>query len=492
MAGTVYTSDYLAEYYNGAAWTAFADNVVISAEGSASQALSDNGAGFGDEAITDLTLVLRLAPFIALDFARLPIRVTFTINAGSQVAFVGEVAEADGDLDTVTLHGESMLASLPGRTRDYYSPLRRRRAPATKTTASSVEDPDNGAYVGGLINELFWRAGGRPNEQSGTYPSAAFYYSCEQAIRAPDWSWVAGENGYEEIKRLAQAVGGQIAQGMDGVIRYKQPLTMVGSVAQTFTIADFRELTWRAVSRDQYAKTFTMSYTPRRALPVQEVVNDTTYRTVAAGETLTIDLEPRYPVVASSWVLDAGTLKEKNLTITFFDGALAAYHATTGFTTTTTVKAMRLTIAVTNHTSRHMQISKIVVSGSPVAPGEVETVTVGSGDPARIMEENAFVQTKAHALALVTMALSFYGVARAVRTLTELVYSTARTIGETVALTVSELSLSAAPHIILTKRHTETGRVMELELVDAAGLPALADYWLVASGAQSGTHKIAW
>lgn len=491
MPGAGYTSDYLVEYKTGGTWTAIADaSVLPDLSGAAEMGISDNGIAFGDETSTSCSIKVKRETVAALVFPRLPIRVTFTINAASAVAFVGEVAGWSGDLDTVTWECESMLASLPGRTRDYYSPLRYRRPPATKTTASSVEDPDNGAYVGGLINELMWRAGGRPFEQIGTYPTADFYYSCEQAIRAPDWSWVAGENGYEEIKRLARAVGGQIYQGMDGVVRYKQPLTLVGAAAATYTIADFHDLSEQGAARDQYAKTFTMSYTPRRVHPQQEVINDTTYRTVPAGEPITIDIEPKHPLY--SVALDGGTLKDKNIIATFHDGVLAPYHASTGFTVVTTIKAMRVTIVVTNNTSRHMQISKISVLGKPVAPGETGTVTVGSGDPARVYEDNIFIQNAAHAKAFLTMALSFFGTARSVRTLKEMVYSTARVVGETVALTVTELGLSAAPHIILKKAHSETGAVMDLDCVDAAGIPALADYWLIQSASQSGTKKVAW
>lgn len=492
---TVYNSDYLVEYKDGS-WASVSDSDVLDVQGSAQAGLSDSGVAFGDESLTHCTLKLKRTAVSGLTLALLPIRVTFTINAASQVAFVGEVASASGDLDTVTLECESMLAALPGRTRDYYSPLRYRRPPFTKTTASSIEDPDNGSYQGGLGNELFWRAAGRPYEQAGTYPTADFYYSCEQAIRAPDWSWVAGENGYEEIKRLARAVGGQISAGMDGVIRYKQPLTMVGTATKTYNYASadamdrFKDLTWRMTARDQYAKTFTCAFTPRRVQPTQEVISDTTYRVVPAGTAITFDLEPHWPLY--SVVLDGGTLKERNITATRFDGQSMAYHGTTGYTVVTTVKAMQIALSITNHSAFAMQISKIVISGQPVAAGETQTVTVGSGDPARVLEDNIFVQTRAHALALAAMALAFHEVARRIVTLKECVYDTARVIWETVNLTVTELGLSAAPYIILAKPHQETGVVMDIEAVDAAGLPALADYWLIKSTSQSGTKKVAW
>lgn len=490
MPGAVYTASYQVERNSGGWATIAASSVLADLSGSAEMGQSDNGIGFGDETTNTCSITLKRATVAALTFARLPVRVTFTINAASQVAFVGEVAAWSGDLDTVTWECESMLASLPGRTRDYYSPLRYRRPPATKTTASSVEDPDNGAYVGGLINELLWRAGGRPFEQVGTYPTADFYYSCEQAIRAPDWSWVAGENGYEEAKRLARAVGGQIYQGMDGVVRYKQPLTMVGSVAATYTTASFKELDEQGSAQSQYAKTFNCSFTPRRIQPIQEVISDTTLRIVAAGASVTIDLEPQWPLY--SVVLDGGTLKEKNFTAVRFDGVLMLYHATTGYTVVTTVKAMRITAVVTNNSAFAMQITKVVISGQPIAAGETGTVTAGTGDPVRELEDNIFVQTKAHATARAAMAVSFYEIARNTRTLNEMVYDPARIVGDTVALTVTELGLSAVSHLILKKEHDEAGVVQSLTLLDATGIPALASYWLCQSTSQSGTKLVAW
>jgi hypothetical protein len=488
MAGVV-TATYSIDYKLAGVWTAIADGAVIAASGGASSGLSDNGAGFGDEAITDCTLQILLSEVDTLTFARLPVRATFAIDAASSVAFVGEVAEASGDLETVTWRCESMLAALPGRTRDYYSALRYRRPPATKTTASSIENPASGSYAGGLVNELLWHAGGRPYEQAGSYPTADFYYSCEQAIRAPDWSWLAGENGYEEAKRLIRSVGGQIYQGMDGVIRYRQPLTMVGTASVTYTLPDFHDLSWSMVARDQYAAAYTVAYTPRHIQPTQKVIEDTTIREIAAGEAITIDLEPQWPLYSVE--LDGGTLKEHHLSIAFYDGRRAAYHASLGYTVVTTVTAMRITAVITNNAARAMQLTKITILGRPITAGETGTMTAGSGTPVRVLEDNIFVQTRRHAQALATMQLSFAGTVRRLLSLKECVYDVARVVGETVNVTIAALGLSAAPHVILAK-HYDKGEVMDLDLLDADGLPALADYWLCSTAAQTGSKKVAW
>lgn len=485
----VVTASYELEWKPTGVWTALADGNVLSLTATAQAALGDNGVGFGDPVATTATVQVLRSAVAGNTWARTPIRFQYTIGASTAYAFVGVIRGWSGDLDTVTFDCSGLVADLSERTKNYYSPLRYRRAPFTKTTASSIEDPSNGSYVGGLGNEVAWRAGLRPYEQSGSYPTADGYYSFEQAIRAPDWSWVAGEDGWAECLRLARAVGGQLYQRGDGVIVYRQPLTMIGTAVATYTESDYSADVREEGRTDSYATAISCAYTPRFVRETQRIVEDTTYRVVGAGETLTIDLEPQWPIY--SVVLDGGTLKADNIIATYFDGRLAAYDASTGFTTTTTVYGQRITIALTNHASLPLQISKITIDGRPVVAGETGTVQVGSGTPAKNLEDNPFVQSQAHAKALATMALSFYGTVRPVRTIT-IVEAPARVVGETINLTSTALSLSAVPHILIDMKDNDTGSTMELALVSAAGLPALADYWLVQSTSQSGTKKIAW
>ena len=485
------TASYQLAWKLSGTWTGVASGSVISLSSGSEAGLADNGVGFGDQTSTRAEVEVLRTETSGITLPRLPVRITYTIDAGSAVAFQGIVTGYSGDRETIRLTCEGMISDLPSRTKAIFTKLRYKRAPATKTSASSIEDPTNGSYVGGIINEVLWKAGGRPYEQAGSYASADFYYSCDQAIRAPDWSWVAGEDGWSECLRLARAVGGQLYQGLDGVVRYRQPLTMVGSVGKTYTTADYEELR-EEVDTGQYATRVVASFTPRYVAAVQEVITDTTYRTVPASSSLTVDLEPHWPIVDDTWVLDGGTLKDKNIIATFFDGGLASYHASTGFTTTVTTYAMRITIVITNNTARNMQISKITVAGAPVVAGETQTVVIGSADPTRNLEDNIFVQSKAHATALATMATTFYGTVRPVRRLSGCVWDVSRTVGETVALTDSALGLSATTHLILSVSDSEAGAVAEYALVDATGLPALADYWLVKSTSQTGTKKIAW
>lgn len=479
---------YALEWKPAGTWLAVDDDDVVSITGSLETAQADGGVGFGTTAVTRATVQVLRTAVAGLALARMPVRFTFTVGASSEMAFVGFARGWSGDRETVTLECSGMLDDLPERTKNLYSPLYYRRHPATKTTASSVENPATGGYAAGLINWMMWYAGGRPFEQAGSYPTADFYYSFHNAIRAPDWTWIAGEDGWSVALQLIRAVGGKLKQGPDGVIYYTSPLSMLGTPTKTFTTDDYGDVQEQG-NTDQLAATITVSYLPRSPQPTQEVINDTTIRAIAAGETATIYLDPQWPLY--SVVLDGGTLKSKNITATYYDGRPVVYGAG-GYTTTTVVDGQRITLTVTNGSSLNFQITKIIVSGSPIAAGEAGSVTVGSGAPTKVLEDNPFVQSEAHALALAEMGLDFYGVARAVRTLTGCVFDPDRFADETVNLTDAALGLSADPHLITSIAHSETGKQADYSLLDAENLPTLASYWLIQAAAQSGTKLIAW
>jgi hypothetical protein len=375
---------------------------------------------------------------------------------------------------------------MPARTRDLYSQAFFRRPVATETTVSSTENPAAGGYAAGLINWLLWQAGGRPNEQAGSYPAADFYYTCDQAILAPDWSWIAGENGYEEARKLVRCAGGQLYQSADGVIAYKQPLAIVGTPTYTFTASVYGDISEEG-SADALAASVTCSFTPRSLRVRQTVIDDDTPRVVAGSGSLTIDLEPRWPCRSGSYV----TPTTDQFKATFFDGRAVGAGAG-GYTLTLTTYAQRVTIAITNNSSLPFIVNRIKIDAEPITAGEQGMVTVGSGQPTRTLEDNIYVQNKNHAERLAGMALAFFGSVRNVRTLSGCPYDVARLVDETVNLSSAELGLASAPHLITAIRHSDTGAAAEYTLVDTAGLPQTADYWLVKSASQSGTKKLGW
>lgn len=116
------------------------------------------------------------------------------------------------------------------------------RAAATRTSASSIEDPDDPDYAGGIINLILWSAGGRPRQQEGTYPSAAYYYQIDNTADATlPHAWVAAEDAWAELGRVVAAVGGWLYQQADGTIIYRPASELIerlaNAAAMTYTNA---------------------------------------------------------------------------------------------------------------------------------------------------------------------------------------------------------------------------------------------------------------
>ena len=216
-------------------WLTFADGDVIDYEGAAESAAGDSGLGFGDVATTRMTVKVLRSAIGSNPTARTPIRLTPTVDAVSVRRFVGVIVKTSG-IDPVTLECEGILSDLSRRLKDEYSPLFELRPIATKTTASSIENPATGGYNAGIVNYALWQAGLRPYEQLASYPTVSEYYSCDQALFSPDYAWLAGDDGFDELLRCARASGAQLYQRDDGVVVYRQPFLLVST--PTYTFAD--------------------------------------------------------------------------------------------------------------------------------------------------------------------------------------------------------------------------------------------------------------
>ena len=192
----IHLTSYQVEYRPVSTWLTLAADSVLSCSGRAEMSgNSEQGLGFGDTSSTSFDLSVLRTALAGVTLPRLPIRVSYTVDGNTNM-HVGLVQSYGGDRYKVDLTCPGVIDDIPNRTKDLYSPMIERRPAATKTSASSVENPATGGYVAGLINWVLWQAGGRPYEQAGTYPTADFYYSCDQAILASDWGWVAGEDGW--------------------------------------------------------------------------------------------------------------------------------------------------------------------------------------------------------------------------------------------------------------------------------------------------------
>jgi hypothetical protein len=493
---STHTSAYLAEWKPSGSWVDFTAN-VLEVSGDFSTTGRSSGFAFGDSSDAQAQITvdpLRSGDLRAQNWSYTPVRVQFTVDAQVARGVHGVILdwEDDGDKAVFTVVGFKQLIS----TVRVYSPLFAWRPIATKTTASSIEDPTDGDYAAGPLNWLLWQAGGRPYEQAGTYTTATFYYSLSQAPIAPRYSWIAGEDGWEEALRLVRAAGGQLYQRPDGVVAYVSPLSIAGgSSLFTLTQGDYAEISRQGSARDVVAS-YTTTYVPRVLVGMQEIVSDTEARVVAVGQTITVELEPQYPIPTDGSGLEtvnmAGVqLLPDAISATRDDGTAIAQG--TGYDHTLDVRAQRITITIENVGSLPFVIERITLRGTPIVPGEAGTVTVGSGTPTLSIEQNPYIQSRSHAQRLARMALDFYDEPRPVISARSILYDPVNhQVGHAGTLTQSAWGLSAAPVVILGVSHQETGAKVDLELVETTGVPKLSDYWLVSTSAQSGTKKIGY
>lgn len=464
----------------GSGWTEITQYVISATGAGELSSNRDNAVAFGDSSDTSATVVLKddLAGF---GWQRKAIRLTFSINGVPAVAFAGVmIGRRRNSLEqTITIECKG-YAELIRSTRAY-SPILHRRPVATKTTATSVEDPTNVAWRGGLINYLLWMSGGRPLEQDSnpTYAAAAkFWYSCDQALISPLWSWTAGEDGWNECLRLAQASGGQVYQALDGTIRYRQPYGIAdGSSIYTFDEDVYGESgVDEQETTDQLMTAVSCTYVQRQLRAMQKIVEETESHIIGIGETYTIVVEPNWPI-ATLDLNGSGQLKSECFTISypwFGNPALGSEY-----TVTHNHLAQRITIAITNVSAYPLILWGYTLKGQPVVAGASGNVTVGSGELQRTLTDNPYIQTAHDARRLAKLHLKFYGSARPVRTIRSCAYDPARTVGEIVGLTCARFSLTASPHIILSISHDDTGLFADYDLAYVGDLPKTSDYFQV-------------
>lgn len=487
---SVHTSDYQVEWNpTGSSWddiTAYA----LEVSGDFQTTGANNGVAFGDSSTASFSVKLdplRSGSLSLATWELVPIRVTFTVDANTARGGAGVVVGFEQDLDTATLKCEG-YQRLISRTR-VYSVLFERRPIATATTASSVEDPSSGSYAAGPINYALWQAGGRPYEQAGTYTSASFYYSLQQGLIAPDVSWLAGDDAWEACLKLVRAAGGQLYQRPDGVIAYVTPLSLAeGSSVVSLSASDYDPDISRSGSAGSTMASVVVPYQSRYKAGVMDVIDDSTPRVVAAGATVTIELEPKYPLYSLETV--SGGIPSGALSATFYDGGVVAQGS--GYTHTLDVKAQRVTLTVTNAASQPFVIEKIVLRGTPSAPGEASTITLGSGQPAMTVEPNDFIQTRAHAERLGTMGLDFFDQARPLIEVKGVLYDPTLALGDIGTLDVSTWGLSSTPIAVLAIKHSDTGTKMDLTVVDITGLPKISDFFVVSTSAQVATKRVGY
>lgn len=464
---------YQVEYWNGSAWAAISDDDVIAVSGGNVAGVGETGLAFGAFANPGGSIELwDSATIAAISWARARVRVSYGFDTSDQlVRMIGLLTGRERILSDNAAAFRFSIGGLDELIADtpIYSPMFYRRNAATATTAVSVEDPTSGSYAGGLLNYILWQAGGRPAEQSGAYPSAVFYYACETSLITPEWSWIAGEDAWDELNRLCKACAGQLYQDVDGVLRFVNPLSLAPASTYTFTVNELGGISERSTTLDLVGAA-RCSYVARRLQPRQVVYEDTTPRLIAPGETLALVVEPTLPVY--EWITPGS--EAVNVT----DIAINLVTITPVLSSTA---AGRATVSIANASSTAYILSRITLYGRPVAAVEEGQARYGSSTPEIAIGDDAgvYVQSRTHAERLCRIAVDFYGTARAQRELTGCGYDPDRTIGEGVSLTVSAWSLSAAAHRIVGIDHSETGAQMDVTLVDVSGVPTASDLFQI-------------
>lgn len=214
IEATVTQPTYQVEYWNGSAWVAVSDDYVLQVTGANDAGGGSSGIDFGAGAAPRFTVELEdNATTAAIAWTKTKVRARYGFASSNQltrhIGIINSRSRAYGEVPTIVWDCSGFDQSI--RDTEIYSTMRYRRLAATVTTVSSVEDPTDPAYAGGLVNQILWESGGRPLAQIGSYANALFYYVCVNALMAPEWSWIAGEDAWQELDKLCRAVGARNA-----------------------------------------------------------------------------------------------------------------------------------------------------------------------------------------------------------------------------------------------------------------------------------------
>jgi hypothetical protein len=369
------------------------------------------------------------------------------------------------------------------------TPLRYKRFLATRTTATSVEDPTVGGARPGLLNELFWRCGGRPADQAASYPSAPFYYRCDGTSVKPEWAWVDGENAWTEALRLAEAAGGQIFMDSQGVIRYVNPLSLAETVAGAPIIAD---------TGPQAANRVLYNGKVRRTLDVETAYN------VAVCGYQRRGLGPRQPVYEARFPfrpLDGGQrelamqwpIAWRNIVtgavdyVITVEGMASDQRIVAPTIAVLSESAQTLELRVTNPLAEPIQITRLAIEARPLSVLEEGTARYVAArfdanlaeDVERRLDDSIYTQSQAAAELRARLAATFDGTPRPVYEVDGCPWLPGIHVGGYARFYNSRYSLSDIPVRILARELDDSGATMRLRLADVTGLPRLSDLWVV-------------
>lgn len=438
------------------------------------------GLGWGNAAVPRATIRATAATVDAAWSYR-PVKIRVSVDSGAyQDLFTGPLLEQEDDGIGLRYTAGGMDVII--QRAQVRTPVRRRRPVATKTTALTNEDPDSGSP--GWANEVFWRAGGRPWDQRGSYPLSStvlFYYICDGSSVAPPAYCVDGDNAWESLLLLAEAGAGQIYQDASGVMHFVNPLSFGESAASPPHLTDSLTtvptgIPYGRLSRStQVEGVISTAHAPfktRGVQVMQQVYEDKTAYDIAPSAYRDFELAMQWPIATY------GTAAVKAST--------SQGVVTTVTPTVLSTSGMRIVIRVTNPSSSvGLIVHQITVEGEPVSVVSEGTAsftgsTVGPFPAELRLPSNDAVQTYADARRWSRMAVRFFNTPRPVYTLADLPYSPALLPGAYALLTSARRSLSGTPVRITRVQVERSGaKVSSLACVPLTGLPRLSDFFII-------------
>jgi hypothetical protein len=498
---TNYVPEYEVLWHNGTTFAPIDDDFVKSIDlDMASEGDEQNPFFMGDTSSAEASVTLRsVSTFRVEAWEDRRFRIRKRLQ-GSQLRTVFEGVINNRNLhvkpDQVTFAATG-YADLVKRTKAV-SPLFYRRRGATRTTSSSQEDPSASGYGGGVINYALWQAGGRPWEQDFLYPAAKFYYSCDHALFVPEWTWLNGEDAWEECASVARACGGQLYQDHNGVVRFRSPFTptqgLLGFSWNEGTYGDISEGRSTKVKIDKVRVPWSF-----RAVQPQQVLWELPEPVLipakgASSEFATygyLDLAaftPDLPVYAWDGFDGAGDargisfLTEGDFQVTDLSNVPVTPRRNQAeskavFFGVQELGAQRVQLRL-NHTYTQPIIwNKLILRGAPVAVVDRGEAVAGSGSKQFSFEDNPYVSSADHGQQLAEMFLAYYDAARPVRTVKNLIYDENRYIGERGALTCADLGIADEVHVITAIR-PKNGDLMDADVVPVGDLPQYANLYI--------------
>lgn len=470
---------YRVEIHNGISYSTVNEDYIRNVDGVLEITANNNGLAFGVHAVPKAKIEMT-DDFASVAWKLNKVRISFTFDTADFVqVFEGVLTDRSRSGHYLTFECEGWNALISRR--KIYTEMFYRRPIATKTTISSIDDPEEAGYNAGLLNRIMWEAGGRPYEQIGTYTNATFYYSFDEALLRPKWSWISGEDAWEEANKLIKAAGGQLFQNANGVIYYKQPLSFGIAGDEPFEISDddFVSISEKETARDQVA-TVKTQFIERNIQPTQTVYELDDVFAVIPGELVTKEIEMKWPVY--TYTLDSsGNIPFNSIKAVYPDGRNITSDTELSFTyelTYTRLNATRLVITFENLTDEPLTVEAFNIQGRPVTEGSSGTATYGSGIPELELEPNVYIDSETHARRLIRMYYDFYNNSRAIITLGGMGYDPDRYIGEIIQFDYTAWAYSGL-YRITALRHDSTGSRMDADIVPVNNLPIRDEMFII-------------